>query len=66
MIVDYRSMEIQFTSQVFKEGSTYIAHAPELDVSSCGGTKDRALKNLTEASGYSSKKPARWVPSTRS
>jgi predicted RNase H-like HicB family nuclease len=49
MITDYGSMEIQFTTQVFKEGRTYIAHAPELDVSSCGGTKDRALKNLTEA-----------------
>lgn len=42
-------MEIQFTTQVFKEGRTYIAHAPELDVSSCGSTKNRALKNLTEA-----------------
>lgn len=42
-------MEIQFTSQVFKEGRTFVAYAPELDVSSCGGTKDKALSNLTEA-----------------
>jgi predicted RNase H-like HicB family nuclease len=42
-------MEIQFTTQVFKEGRTYVAHTPELDVSSCGTTKDKALKNLTEA-----------------
>ena len=42
-------MEIQFTTQIFKEGRTYVAHAPELDVSSCGGTKERALKNLKEA-----------------
>jgi hypothetical protein len=42
-------MEIEFTTQVFKEGRTFIAHTPELDVSSCGGTKVRAVKNLTEA-----------------
>ena len=42
-------MEIQFTTQIFKEGRTYVAHTPELDVSSCGGTKDKALKNLKEA-----------------
>jgi predicted RNase H-like HicB family nuclease len=42
-------MEIQFTTQIFKEGRTYVAHTPELDVSSCGGTQERALKNLKEA-----------------
>lgn len=42
-------MDIQFTSQIFKEGRMYVAHIPELDVSSCGGTKERALKNLKEA-----------------
>ena len=42
-------MEIQFTTQIFKEGRTYVAHTPELDVSSCGKTKERALKNLKEA-----------------
>ena len=42
-------MEIQFTTRVFKEGRTYVAHALELDVSSCGGTKEKALKNLKEA-----------------
>jgi predicted RNase H-like HicB family nuclease len=42
-------MEIEFTTQVFKEGRTYVAHASELDVSSCGGTKEKALKNLKEA-----------------
>ena len=26
-----------------------MAHAVELDVSSCGGTKEKALKNLKEA-----------------
>ena len=42
-------MEIEFTTQIFREGRTYVAHTPELDVSSCGGTKERALKNLKEA-----------------
>jgi predicted RNase H-like HicB family nuclease len=42
-------MEIQFTARIFKEGRTFIAHALELDVSSCGGTKDKALRNLEEA-----------------
>ena len=42
-------MEIQFTAQIFKEGRTFVVHTQELDVSSCGGTKQRALKNLKEA-----------------
>lgn len=42
-------MEIQFTTRIFKEGRTFVAHALELDVSSCGGTKEKALKNLKEA-----------------
>ena len=42
-------MEIQLTTRIFKEGRTFVAHALELDVSSCGGTKEKALKNLKEA-----------------
>src|ERR1700737_587987 len=42
-------MEIQFTTRIFKEGRTYVAHALELDVSSCGGSKEKALRNLKEA-----------------
>ena len=42
-------MEIQFTTRVFKEGRTYVAHARELDVSSCGASKEEALKNVKEA-----------------
>ena len=42
-------MQIQFTTRVFKEGRAYVAQALELDVSSCGGTKEKALKNLKEA-----------------
>ena len=42
-------MAINFTTRVFKEGRTFVAHAIELDVSSCGGSKERAVKNLREA-----------------
>jgi predicted RNase H-like HicB family nuclease len=42
-------MEIQFTTQIFKEGRTFVAHTPELDVSSCGRTEEKALSNLKEA-----------------
>ena len=41
-------MEIQFTTRIFKEGRIFVAHALELDVSSCGGTKEKALNNLKE------------------
>ncbi len=42
-------MEIQFTTRVFKDGRSFVAHALELDVSSCGGTKERAVRNLKTA-----------------
>ena len=42
-------MDIQFTARVFKEGRTYVAHALDLDVSSCGGSEAKAVKNLKEA-----------------
>jgi predicted RNase H-like HicB family nuclease len=42
-------MEIQFTTQVFKEGKTFVAHTPELDISSCAETEQKALANLNEA-----------------
>jgi predicted RNase H-like HicB family nuclease len=36
-------------NRIFKEGRTFVAHALELDASSCGGSKEKALKNLKEA-----------------
>ena len=42
-------MEVEFTSQVFREGRLYVAYAPELDVSSCGGSPAKAKRNLLEA-----------------
>ena len=47
--VTSQAMEIQFTTRIFKEGRSYVAHALELDVSSCGGSKEKALRNLKEA-----------------
>ncbi len=40
---------ITFTTQVWKEGRTYIAYTPELDVSSCGRTLVQAKKALVDA-----------------
>jgi predicted RNase H-like HicB family nuclease len=42
-------MEIQFTTRIFKEGRSFVAQALELDVSSCGGSKEKVLRNLKEA-----------------
>jgi hypothetical protein len=42
-------MEIQFTTQIFKEGRMFVAHTRELDLSSCSGTQQTALQNLNEA-----------------
>lgn len=41
--------EIAFTMQVFKEGQVFVAHAPELDVSSQGKTVEEAKAHLREA-----------------
>jgi predicted RNase H-like HicB family nuclease len=41
--------DISFTVHIFKEGATYVAHAPELDVSSCGDTDEQARRNIQDA-----------------
>lgn len=41
--------EITFTMQVFKEGPSFVAHTPELDVSSAGKTVEEAKARLREA-----------------
>jgi predicted RNase H-like HicB family nuclease len=41
-------MDIRFTTQIFKEGRSFVAHTPELNVPSCGRTKEKAAKNLKE------------------
>lgn len=42
-------MKTEFTIRIFKEGQDFVAHARELDVSSCGPTKERAARNLKQA-----------------
>ena len=41
--------DIAYTVHTFKEGATYVAYVPELDVSSCGATKDDAFRNIRDA-----------------
>ncbi len=40
---------ISFTVHIFKEGDTFVAHAPELDVSSCGSRPEDARRNIQDA-----------------
>lgn len=40
---------ITFTVHVFREGRVFVAHNPELNVSSCGDTVEEAKKNLKDA-----------------
>lgn len=41
--------QIEFDAIIFKEGETFVAYCPKLDVSSCGNTIDEARKNLKTA-----------------
>ncbi len=43
--------EIAFTVHIFKDGKTYVAYVPELDVSSCGATDEEARRNIRDAVG---------------
>ena len=38
-----------FDTHIFKEGDTYVAHVPALDLSSCGATDEEARRNIREA-----------------
>ena len=35
-------MRIKYSAIVFKEGDSYVAYAPQLDLSSCGDTPIKA------------------------
>jgi predicted RNase H-like HicB family nuclease len=41
--------DISYTVHTFKEGGTYVAYVPELDLSSCGATTDDAQRNIRDA-----------------
>jgi predicted RNase H-like HicB family nuclease len=40
---------ITYTIHVFKEGSTFVAYVPELDLSSCGESEEKARHNIQDA-----------------
>ena len=44
-------MKIRYNVLVFKEGDTYVAHTPQLDLSSCGTTLQQARRMLDQAVG---------------
>jgi len=41
--------DFSFTVHIFKEGDTYVAYVPSLDVSSCGVTDEEARQNIRDA-----------------
>jgi predicted RNase H-like HicB family nuclease len=38
-----------FDTHLFKEGGTYVAYVPALDLSSCGATDEEARRNIRDA-----------------
>lgn len=53
MLCDNRShihmQEFSFDTHIFKEGDTFVAYVPALDISSCGATDDEARRNIRDA-----------------
>jgi predicted RNase H-like HicB family nuclease len=41
--------DFSFDAHIFKEGDTYVAYVPALDVSSCGATDEEARLNIRDA-----------------
>lgn len=41
--------DIVYTVHTFKEGETFVAYVPELDLSSCGATREDATRNIQDA-----------------
>jgi len=41
--------DLRFTVRIFKEGPAFVAHVPELDISSCGNTEAQARRNIRDA-----------------
>jgi len=42
-------MDVEFTVRILKEGDTFVAHGPQLDVSTCGDTEAEARRNIADA-----------------
>ena len=53
-------MEIEFTSEVFREGKLYVAYARELDLSSCGETPRKAQRNRCACQGLARSPAGCW------
>lgn len=53
--------QIEFDGIVFLEGKTYVGYCPELDVSSCGDTIEKARKNLSTAVRLFLEEAEKWV-----
>ena len=49
MTTQVHNEDLLFTVHVFKEGDVFIAHVPQLDVSSCGDTATSARRNIQDA-----------------
>jgi len=47
--VEEGQMRIDYTVQIWKEGSQFVAHATPIDVATSGGTPDQARVALDEA-----------------
>jgi len=47
--VEAAMIPIEFDAIIFQEGKSFVAHCPELDVSSCGHNVDKARGNLKTA-----------------
>lgn len=41
--------DFSFDTHIFKEGDTYVAYVPSLDVSSCGSSDEEARRNIRDA-----------------
>lgn len=41
--------DFSFTAHIFREGPTFVAYVPALDISSCGSTDEEARNNIRDA-----------------
>ena len=42
-------LDFNISVKLFKEGQSYVAYTPVLDLSSCGKTEKKALQNISDA-----------------
>ena len=43
---------IRIPLSIWKEGDVYVSFTPALDLSSCGDTRDEAIRNMDEAARF--------------